>query len=513
MKKNVSIVIIHYKAVEHLQRCLLRLHSQVSGYDITVVDNHSKQSLSHLKKKFQDVMWIENDRNRGFAFAANQGALHASGRWVLFLNPDVLMSPHEVEELFHFAEKNHLDAVSPTLQDERYQKPVPTLESLLSEFSPLHLMSAKSSAKKTLVGGCLLIKRKVLMELGGWDERYFLWFEDSDLTNRLHQSQYKVGFAPFSVEHIGGVSVNQLKEYLRRQIFFHSMDIYARKFFPLWQQKILRRAVIERFAHQAGYPVLNAGSTWVVPNMRSELLKDFLLVNERFFTGDELVVVTSALSAKDVWKFRREHPLVRFIFISHNKGFSSTVNIGFRVATTETYGTLNDDVILNEDSLTSLRKAFKPEMGSLNPVVYTISEQVESAGITVLKRGKAIPITLLPKNPIEVVTATNGACVLYNATALRDVGLLDEKFGSYLEDIDLSLRLRRHGYLNVVVKKSRVIHSKHSTSKRMGRYKQFLDFKNWCLVVLKNWSIVELVQHSPLIMVERLRNISGIFKA
>lgn len=511
MKKNVSIVIIHYKSVEYLQKSLTRLQSG-NIFDITVVDNNSGQSLAGLKRKFPDVNWIENEGNRGFSFAANQGALAADGRWILFLNPDVMMSSSEVTELFHYAEKEHLDAVSPSFDDARYQKPVPSIDTLLSEFTPLHMISHKTTRQKTLVGGCLLIKRKVLEQLGGWDERFFLWFEDSDLTQRLLNHNYKVGFAPFSVEHIGGTSVNQLKEHVRRRFFFHSMDIYARKHFPLIQQKILRKLVINRFSTHQGYPISNLGTSWVVPNMRIEILKDFLSINHDLLKNQEIIVVSSALNTKNVWNFRKEYPSVRFIPIGRNKGFSSTVNIGFRVSTTAAVGTVNDDVILNKDSLPSLEKAFKPEMGSLNPVVYNMEEHVESAGIKVLKKGKAVTITTLPKDPITVVPATNAACVLYNATALEEVGLFDEKFGSYLEDVDLSLRLRRNGFLNVVVKKSRVIHAQHSTSKHFSRYKRYLDLKNWWLVVLKNWTVTDLAQHFPFILLERMRNISGFIK-
>lgn len=512
MKKNVSIVIIHYKAIDHLSKCLSRLNSVGHPFDLTVIDNNSGEKLTTLKKQFPHVQWIENDRNKGFSFAANQGVVAAKGRWVLFLNPDVFMSSTEVTELFHYAEKERLDAVSPAFSDERYRKPIPTLESLVSEFTPLHIVSYKSNAQKTLVGGCVLIKKKVLEEIGGWDERFFLWFEDSDLTKRLVMQGYKIGFAPLKVHHLGGGSVNQLKQYVRNQIFFHSMDIYARKHFPIWQQYVLRKTVITRFSFHSGYPVSNEGSTWVIPNMKLELLKDFLAVNERFFSEMELVIVSSALNHQNIWKLRAAHPNVRFIPIGHNRGFSSTVNIGFRVSTTQTVGTLNDDVILNKESLVLLNDAFKPEMGSINPVIYSMDEQVESAGVLVLKKGKAIPITQLPATQTAVVPATNAACVLYNQTALEEVGLFDEKFGSYLEDIDLSLRLRRHGFLNIVVKKSRVIHAKHSTSKHFGRYKRYLDLKNWWLVVLKNWSVTEVLYHSPVILLERLRNISGFIK-
>ncbi|MEO8581129.1 MAG: glycosyltransferase [Patescibacteria group bacterium] len=513
MKKNVSIVIIHYKTIELLEKCLSRLQFAGRSFDIIVVDNDSKQDFHSLKKSFPEVQWILNERNRGFSFAANQGILAAHARWILFLNPDVQISSYEVEELFHYAEKAQLDALSPNFNDERYRKSLPTLSSLLSEFTPLNQLSYPNTGQKTLVGGCLLIRKKVIEKIGGWDERFFLWFEDSDLTQRLLSANFRVGFAPFNIKHIGGASVGKLKINLRNQTFFHSMNIYSIKHFSGWKQKVLRFFVINRFTAQSGYPISESGSTWVVPNMKLELLLKFLETNRYFFSSAELTIVSSVLNTQNIWKLRATFPSVRFIPITKNKGFSSTVNVGMRVATTPLVGTLNDDVILNADTLPGLLAAFSPLIGSINPVIYSEHEELESAGIKILPKGKAVPITTLPDENLTSVSATNAACVLYNASALAETGLFDENFGSYLEDIDLSLRISKHGFSNIVVKASHVIHLKHSSSKHFGKYKQYLDMKNWWLVILKNWSITQTIQNFPMILVERLRNISGLIKS
>ena len=82
------------------------------------------------------------------------------------------------------AKNDRLDAASPNPGSTNYQKPLPSLLSLLVEFTPLNrLYNFKNFITlRTLFGGCLLIKRLVLKKLGGWDEKFFLWFEDSDLT-------------------------------------------------------------------------------------------------------------------------------------------------------------------------------------------------------------------------------------------------------------------------------------------------------------------------------------------
>ena len=188
------------------------------------------------------------------------------------------------------------------------------------------------------------------------------------------------------------------------------------------------------------------------------------------------------------------------------------MNVGLRASTTAFLGTVNDDVILHDKSLPALYKYIQYPFGSLNPVIYSLDQQVESAGISVSKKGKAHPIISLPSKSIETADASNAACVLYSHIGLKKVGLFDEKFESYLEDIDLSLRLARSGFSNYVVKDSRIIHAKHQTSKKLGRYKRFLDVKNWWLVIIKNWSISDTLLHFPFILLERVRNISGFLK-
>lgn len=513
MKINTSVIIIHYNTPEHLLRCLTLLHSVRHNLEIIVVDNASKEKMSSLKRKFPEVAWIENTRNRGFSFAANQGAQQAKGRWLLFLNPDVFIKPAEIELLYKFAEAQHLDACSPIFKDDRYQKPLPTFQSLLQEFTPFHrFVTLPKLHQKTLVGGCLFIRKKVLENVLGWDERFFLWFEDSDLTQRLVSKGYKVEFAPLEIHHLGGGAVGMLTSEMQKHFFFHSMEIYIRKHFSFAHQQIIKKAIIDRLGNTHLYPAVNPGATWVVPNMDLSLLDNFLDINLPFFDKNELVIVSSRFNTKNIWQYRKKYPEVRFIPIDKNYGFSSTVNIGLRVATTRFLGTVNDDVILNALTLPRLMRHSVAEFGSLNPVIYSLDNTIESAGIRVFEKGKAEPIRVLPKQPKNPVQANNGACILFNHHALQKTGLFDEKFGSYLEDIDICLRLLRRGYFNFVIKDASLIHTRHQTSKKLGSYKQFLDMKNWWLVLIKNWSLSELLNYSPAILTERLRNISGFLK-
>ncbi len=519
----MTIVIVHWNTPGLLKKLLHNLHD--STFQIVVVDNDSDKSVEWIRKDFPQVELIPNKINRGFAFACNQGVTKAVGEWTLFLNPDVEINTDQIEEMIEYAIDNKLDACSIKTENQSYQKPVPTFFSLLCEFTLFNKIIPLSWFKnRTLIGGCLLIKTNVLKSLGGWDERFFLWFEDSDLTARLTKKGYTVGWVSIQVRHQGGSSLKKLSSQTQRDIFFHSMEVYAKKHFSLLGQLIIH-FIKKRYTSRKLLPALSEGVSITVPNSKSALLDIFFKNNSTTVSstpGVEWIIVTSLIESKNIWDWRRKYPKVRFIPINQNKGFAANVNLGLRVSTGKWIGTVNDDTIVDINWLRYLTKDDYEPVGSINPIIYTANGEIESAGIQILPKGKAVPIRKKPsvndrtqmdqEYKIEV-DATNAAAVIYNKKVLNKIGLFDEKFGSYLEDIDLSLRIKRAGYKNVVFSNSKVIHVGQSTSRDLKWKKNYYDFRNWILVVLKNWSLKDLIVNFPDIFLERLRNFFGILKA
>lgn len=211
--------------------------------EVIIVDNFSSKenamSVSALSKNATHI--VLNKENLGFAAAGNIGARLARGEWILFLNPDVTISTAAVHEFVAAAAAQKLDAASPKTSDSRYLKPLPTPVTLVTEFSPLRRLIPLSIFKqKTLTGGCLLIRREIFVQIGTWDEDFFLWFEDSDLTKRLIDGGYKIGWVDVNAEHAGGVSFRTISESRRILLFFTSMSIYAKKHFGRIGERIIR---------------------------------------------------------------------------------------------------------------------------------------------------------------------------------------------------------------------------------------------------------------------------------
>lgn len=231
----ISIVIVHWNTPDILKRQLAKLRPS-SQIEVIVVDNNSDR-LPAVKSPYRLVRCNEN---KGFASGCNRGAAIAKGEWLLFLNPDTHLTTSEIESFVRTVEKQNFDAASPLQTTENYFKPLPTPLTLLIEFSPLRrFIRLPKSGKHTLFGGCLLIKRKVLEALDGWDEDFFLWYEDSDLTYRLYENNYRIGWLPLIYTHSGGSSFKRVDNQLKKRWFFTSMKLYAQKHFSIAGQLIV----------------------------------------------------------------------------------------------------------------------------------------------------------------------------------------------------------------------------------------------------------------------------------
>lgn len=521
-KTLISIVIVHYKT-EDSTLSLIESLDQIS--EIVVVDNSKSGVLKKGLAEYSNCKLISNNYNAGFAHACNQGLLNSKSKHVLFLNSDLEISSEQIKDLLKILKKKDLTALAPTFlnnkyhPDPNYSKPIPSFNSLFNEFSPLKHFLKQPNSENTLAGACLLVDKDKFMKIGAWDERFFIWFEDSDLSKRLLNSKSNFEITDqVDIVHQGGESFTKQAGQWKSQVFFHSLRTFTMKHFSSYQHLILKN-LTHRFSKNRLYPLnKDVRASIVVPNMRGELLDKFLEDNYRFFDfkQDELIIVSSA---EQKWEIRKKYPEIIFVFIEQNRGFAPTVNVGFRRATGKWIGTINDDVVLEKDWLKKLiKEADKYEassgakVGSISPIIKNPGNKIETFGVDVLKQGKALKNTIVDSLHKQT-TAFNAAVVLLNRKALLKLGFFDESFGSYLEDLDLGLRMYKGGFINLTTNKVEVLHLGQQTSGQIPVYKAWWDVKNWWLLTLKHTSPYEWLTHGHKIILERLRNLSGFSKA
>jgi GT2 family glycosyltransferase len=231
---DVSIIIVNLNARQLLDACLASIYEYTRDvtFEIIVVDNHSSDgSVEMVKSKFPQVHLIQNTINNRYAISNNQGLAVAKGKYVLYLNSDILFRSNGIHEMYHFLE-NHEDAggVGGELvySDGSYQDSCFRFPSAVNLF---YLSCLARFYWKTrlagnyllehcvtpqhvdfVVGACFMARRELLQQCHGMDEGFYLYGEDSDLCYRMRTSGSEVYYLPLSepVIHYGGASTMQL---------------------------------------------------------------------------------------------------------------------------------------------------------------------------------------------------------------------------------------------------------------------------------------------------------------
>jgi N-acetylglucosaminyl-diphospho-decaprenol L-rhamnosyltransferase len=216
---KVSIVIPTLDAGDMLLRCVERLGADRDDLEVIVVDNASSDgSVERAAERFGTLRVVRNDINRGYAPACNIGAAHATAPFVLFLNNDALLAPDDLATLLAAA---HTDDDTAIWQPVTYGTDG-ALESAGDRFTwwgiLLHEGEPPASSDHSpevfaTVGAALLVRRSVFERLGGFEDSYFAYYEESDLCWRARLAGWAVRVVGGArVTHIGSETTGQLFE-------------------------------------------------------------------------------------------------------------------------------------------------------------------------------------------------------------------------------------------------------------------------------------------------------------
>lgn len=211
-EKLVSIILVNYNGAKVLPGCLSTIFKQsYTNLEVILVDNASSDdSLAWLKCEYPQVRVVANRTNFGFAKACNQGVAAASGEYVSFLNYDTVVDKDWLRHLVVAAEAD--DAIGACMSKILLLKVLPpTINSAggVVHFSGLswsgsynHADSALFSKKEDVAfasGAAMLVKRSVLDEVGLFDEDFFMYCEDTDLSWRMRLAGYRLVYVPESI--------------------------------------------------------------------------------------------------------------------------------------------------------------------------------------------------------------------------------------------------------------------------------------------------------------------------
>lgn len=230
-----------------LELCLRSVHDAISTLDaeVIVVDNNSEDdSCTMVKSFFPDVKLIENKENSGFSKGNNIGVKAARGEYICVLNPDTVVAEDTFVKLLKFAEsKDDLGIVGCKLINgvgnflPESKRNIPYVKAALLKlvgnskyYYANHLNENQTGKVDILVGAFMLLKRKVYNQMQGFDEDYFMYGEDIDLSYRVLTAGFNnYYFSETTVIHYKGESTLRDKNYARR--FYGAMQIFYGKHF------------------------------------------------------------------------------------------------------------------------------------------------------------------------------------------------------------------------------------------------------------------------------------------
>ena len=246
----LSIIIVNYNVKYFLKQCLQSVFDACENIsaEVIVVDNNSQDlSCEMVEKFFPKVKLIANKKNTGFSTANNQGVAIAKGKYVLILNPDTVVAEDTFEKILAFAiTKNNLGALGVKLIDgtgrflPESKRGIPTPKTSINKIIGItnkkyyanHLQENENGKIEILVGAFMFMKRSIYNEVNGFDEDYFMYGEDIDLSYKILKKGYKNYYlSDTKIIHYKGESTKKDIKYLNN--FYGAMNIFYKKHFKI----------------------------------------------------------------------------------------------------------------------------------------------------------------------------------------------------------------------------------------------------------------------------------------
>jgi GT2 family glycosyltransferase len=225
---EVSTIVVTYNALPWVEQAL----ESTAGTELVVVDHGSQDgTLELVRERFPGATLIEQE-NKGFGAGNNAGMRAASGRWYLLLNSDAWLEPGALDALVAFADAHPDTAVvgprllNPDRTLQRSVRGFPSVWRIATEYLFLRKLAPRSRALNAfyaggfdhdtpreaefLMGSVLLVRPEAVEQVGGFDERYFMFSEETDWCFRFREAGWKVWFFPGAeAVHVGGSTTKQ----------------------------------------------------------------------------------------------------------------------------------------------------------------------------------------------------------------------------------------------------------------------------------------------------------------
>lgn len=252
--EKLSIIIVNYRSEQLLEKCLTSVFKKIKSisFEVIIVNNDKKEKLEIISRKYPEVKILTSPINNGFGAGNNLGAKEAQGEIILFLNPDTeIMSDNIEEVLDQFSKMLNLGVLSGCLisvngKIEKWSagQEISLYNLILNNIgfskSKKNCQSQVPSLAEWVSGTALFIKRETFLKLKGFDEGFFMYFEDMDLCKRVRNIGQKVVYYPqFRVQHKNGESYSKNKKQQKKD-YYKAQEYYFKKHYNGWKFWMVR---------------------------------------------------------------------------------------------------------------------------------------------------------------------------------------------------------------------------------------------------------------------------------
>ncbi|MFH1767105.1 MAG: glycosyltransferase family 2 protein [Patescibacteria group bacterium] len=250
---DLSIVVVTYKEnLDVLKACFDSVQaSQGLNYELLIIDNGANDATRGLLESYPLARYIRNMENKGFSAAVNQGMKLSTGKYILLLNPDTLFEPETLFRMILRLNKDENVGISSCLiryPDGGIQESIRRFPRLLDQLQMLfkvpHVRQTKAFNNymmreadpsqvldvDSIMGAFMFIRRDVIDEIGLFDERYFIWFEEVDYCKMAHDAGWKVRhYGDLEIMHHKGHMFSKIATLRKQRWIRTSLRKYMRK--------------------------------------------------------------------------------------------------------------------------------------------------------------------------------------------------------------------------------------------------------------------------------------------
>lgn len=253
MSCQVSIILINYRQAKMTLDCIRTIREQVHsvGYEIVVVDNASGDGSLDLLSLEKGIVLLPMPENVGFGTANNRAAEQARGEYLFLLNNDTLLENDPFPSLMRKLDEDGVGAVGGYLRNAKgtytlsggsLYSAAKYLGAVFSDIfhpaDPVLLHPEREQEVGYVIGADLFIRRSLFEEIGGFDERIFLYFEDVELCQRLHDRGYRMVLIPEPrIIHLdGGTSGGRIRKVYNKASLVYCLS----KKYPAWRFRLFQ---------------------------------------------------------------------------------------------------------------------------------------------------------------------------------------------------------------------------------------------------------------------------------